>query len=328
MDEDGKPVKGALFGLFTEDDTEFTEENAVLTSKSDADGIFVFDDVRFGKWIVKELKPAEAFVANDVLFPVEVTEDGAVIEIKAENRHIYGMVHTTKVDKDYPENLLSGAVFEIYRDVDDNKEFNADIDTLVGEMIEYEPGLYELEHLRYGGYFLYEKQAPENFVKDDGYHYFAIVNDGEMVEVENEAGIGFINNHMVGNLKIVKTSSDGRVEGFSFRITGENYDEVFKTDANGEIFIENLRIGKYTVTELEDEVSAGYKRPDPVEIELVADETLTVKVHNDKVTVEEPPKTGDNTHMALWIGLFGLGCLGIIGTVIYGRKKKHNDMEV
>ena len=328
VDEDGKPVEGALFGLFTEDDTEFTEETAVLIAKSDADGIFVFDDVRFGKWIVKELKPAEGFVANDVLFPVEVTEDGAVIEIEAENRHIYGMVHTTKVDKDYPENLLSGAVFEIYRDVDGNKEFNADIDTLVGEMIEYEPGLYELEHLRYGGYFLYEKQAPENFVKDDGYHYFAIVNDGEMVEVENEAGIGFINNHMVGHLKIVKTSSDGRVEGFSFRVTGENYDEVFKTDANGEIFIENLRIGKYTVTELEDEVSAGYKRPDPVEIELVADETLTVKVHNDKVTVEEPPKTGDNTQIALWLGLLGLSCFGVVGTIIYGRKKKHSDMEV
>lgn len=149
-----------------------------------------------------------------------------------------------------------------------------------------------------------------------------------MVEVENEAGIGFINNHMVGNLKIVKTSSDGRVEGFSFRVTGENYDEVFKTDANGEIFIENLRIGKYTVTELEDEVSAGYKRPDPVEIELVADETLTVKVHNDKVTVEEPPKTGDNTQIALWLGLLGLSCFGVVGTIIYGRKKKHNDMEV
>lgn len=62
----------------------------------------------------------------------------------------------------------------------------------------------------------------------------------------------------------MKTSSDGRVEGFSFRITGENYDVVFTTDANGEIFIENLRIGKYTVTEVEDSVSAGYKRPDPL----------------------------------------------------------------
>ena len=92
-----------------------------------------------------------------------------------------------KVDKDYPDNLLAGAIFEIYMDVDGNKEFNADVDTLVGEMVEYEPGLYELENLRYGGYFLYEKQAPANYVKDDAYHYFAIVNDGEMVHARREA---------------------------------------------------------------------------------------------------------------------------------------------
>lgn len=327
VDEDGKPVEGALFGLFTEDETEFTEERAVLTAKSDAEGIFFFDDVRFGKWIVKELAPAEGFVTNDTVFPIDVTTDGAVIEIKAENRHIYGMVHTTKVDKDYPDNLLAGAIFEIYMDVDGNKEFDADIDTLVGEMVEYEPGLYELENLRYGGYFLYEKQAPANYVKDDAYHYFAIVNDGELVEVENEAGIGFINNYMVGNLKIVKSSSDGRLEGFSFRIIGENYDEIFKTDANGEIYIEGLRIGKYTVAEVENEVSAGYKRPAPVEVELVADETLTVNVHNDKITIEESPKTGDNSNMGLWFGLLGLSCLGMVGTVIYGRRRKREELE-
>ena len=327
VDEDGKPVEGALFGLFTEDETEFTEERAVLTAKSDAEGIFFFDDVRFGKWIVKELAPAEGFVTNDTVFPIDVTTDGAVIEIKAENRHIYGMVHTTKVDKDYPDNLLAGAIFEIYMDVDGNKEFDADIDTLVGEMVEYEPGLYELENLRYGGYFLYEKQAPANYVKDDAYHYFAIVNDGELVEVENEAGIGFINNYMVGNLKIVKSSSDGRLEGFSFRIIGENYDEIFKTDANGEIYIEGLRIGKYTVAEVENEVSAGYKRPAPVEVELVADETLTINVHNDKITIEESPKTGDNSNIGLWFGLLALSCLGMVGTVIYGRRRKREELE-
>lgn len=325
VDEDGKAVVGALFGLFTEDDTEFTEENAVLTAVSDADGIFTFKNVRFGKWIVRELKPAEGFVLNETEFPVDITTDGAVIEIKAENRHIYGAVHTTKVDKDYPDHLLTGAVFEVYRDVNGNQQFDPDVDELVGALSECEPGLYELAELRYGGYFLYEKQAPVNFIKDNGYHYFEIVTDGEMVEVENKAGVGFINDHMVGNLKIVKTSSDGRVEGFSFRITGENYDEVFTTDANGEIFIENLRIGKYTVTEVEDSVSAGYKRPEPFEIELTADETLTVNVHNDKVTTDHPdsPKTGDNSHMALWLGLM-LASLGVlIGTILYSRKKKH-----
>lgn len=323
VDEDGIAVAGAMFGLFTEDSTEFTEDNAVLTAVSDADGIFTFKNVRFGKWIVRELTPAEGFVLNETEFPVDVTADGAVIEIKAENRYIYGAVHTTKVDKDYPDHLLTGAVFEAYRDVNGNQQFDPDVDALVGTLLEYEPGLYELAGLRYGGYFLYEKQAPETYVKDDGYHYFEIVNDGGMVEVENQAGIGFINCHMVGNLKIVKTSSDGRVEGFSFRITGENYDEIFTTDVNGDIFIENLRIGKYTVTEVEDEVSAGYKRPAPFEIELAADETLTVNVHNDKVTIPNYPQTGDSSHMVLWCSLMLLSAGLLVSMILYLYKKKH-----
>lgn len=323
VDEDGIAVAGAMFGLFTEDSTEFTEDNAVLTAVSDADGIFTFKNVRFGKWIVRELTPAEGFVLNETEFPVDVTADGAVIEIKAENRYIYGAVHTTKVDKDYPDHLLTGAVFEAYRDVNGNQQFDPDVDALVGTLLEYEPGLYELAGLRYGGYFLYEKQAPENYVKDDGYHYFEIVNDGGMVEVENQAGIGFINCHMVGNLKIVKTSSDGRVEGFSFRITGENYDEIFTTDVNGDIFIENLRIGKYTVTEVEDEVSAGYKRPAPFEIELAADETLTVNVHNDKVAIPNYPQTGDSSHMVLWCSLMLLSAGLLVSMILYLYKKKH-----
>ena len=128
-------------------------------------------------------------------------------------------------------------------------------------------------------------------------------------------------------LRMPKSSSDGRLEGFSFRITGENYDEIFKTDANGEIYIEGLRIGKYTVAEVENEVSAGYKRPAPVEVELVADETLTVNVHNDKITIEESPKTGDNSNIGLWFGLLGLSCLGMVGTVIYGRRRKREELE-
>ena len=60
-------------------------------------------------------------------------------------------------------------------------------------------------------------------------------------------------------MKIVKTSSDGKVEGFSFRVTGANgYDQTFVTDKNGEIFIEGLRIGEYVISEVSDNASAGY----------------------------------------------------------------------
>ena len=68
---------------------------------------------------------------------------------------------TTKVDKEYPDNKLSGAVFEIYKDVDGNGEWGVEIDTLVGEMTETEAGVYLYEKLRYGGYF---QQHPDTLV--------------------------------------------------------------------------------------------------------------------------------------------------------------------
>ena len=68
-------------------------------------------------------------------------------------------------------------------------------------------------------------------------------------------------------------------------------------------------------------MSAGYKRPAPVTVELVTDETLTVNVHNEKVTVDVP-KTGDDTNMWLWIGLMGLAVLGIGAAIAVPQLKK------
>ena len=56
--------------------------------------------------------------------------------------------------------------------------------------------------------------------------------------MENEAGKGFLNEAQKGSLKIVKTSSDGKVEGFSFRVIGKDYDQTFTTDKKGEIAVE------------------------------------------------------------------------------------------
>ena len=39
----------------------------------------------------------------------------------------------------------------------------------------------------------------------------SIEEDGKIYTVENEAGVGFINADQTGSLKIVKTSSDGKV---------------------------------------------------------------------------------------------------------------------
>ena len=246
LDEDGFTICGAIFGLFRENETEFTEETALATCQSNEIGIFTFENVPFGRWIVREIKAAPAFVLNENSYAVTVGTDEEVIEITIENEFITGSVKTTKVDKEYPDNKLSGAVFEVYVDVDNNGEFDPEIDLFVGEMTETEDGIYEMHDLRYNGYFLYEKTAPEGFLKDDGYHYFEIRNDGETVIVENEAGVGFTNQPILGNVtttKVDKEYPDNKLSGAVFEI----YKDV---DGNGEFDAEiDTLVGEMTETE-------------------------------------------------------------------------------
>lgn len=246
LDEDGFTICGALFGLFRENETEFTEETALATCQSNEIGIFTFENVPFGRWIVREIKAAPAFVLNENSYAVTVSTDEEVIEITIENEFVTGSVKTTKVDKEYPDNKLSGAVFEVYVDVDNNGEFDPEIDLFVGEMTETEDGIYEMHDLRYNGYFLYEKTAPEGFLKDDGYHYFEIRNDGETVIVENEAGVGFTNQPILGNVtttKVDKEYPDNKLSGAVFEI----YKDV---DGNGEFDAEiDTLVGEMTETE-------------------------------------------------------------------------------
>ena len=70
----------------------------------------------FGNWVLKELESPEGFILSDEIIPVTVEEDGQVVEISLANEQIYGDLRLTKVDKDYPDNKLAGAEFEVYRD--------------------------------------------------------------------------------------------------------------------------------------------------------------------------------------------------------------------
>ena len=327
LDEDGKPIVGAVFGLFAKDETEFTEENALMTAVSGEDGVFIFEKIAFGSWVIREIKTAsEEYVLNDTVYLVEITKDGVVIEYELENRFVRGSVQVTKVDADYPDTKLTGAVFEIYLDVDGNKEYNADIDTLVGEMSETELGVYRMDELKYGGYFLYEKISPDNFVKVDEYFYFEIKIDGEVVKVENLEGVGFANKPVVGSLKIIKTSSDGKIEGFSFRVTGENgYDQIFKTNATGEIIVEGLRLGKYTVSEVSDDISAGYILAEDVTVTIEADKEVVAEMHNEKKPEPEhpdSPQTGDNSNIGLWIFLMLASATALVVLLFVSKRKE------
>lgn len=155
------------------------------------------------------------------IYPVTIGADGQVVEIKIVNKYVRGNIHLTKVDSEYPDNKLTGATFEVYKDSNANGKLD-DSDELLGTLTEKEIGEYGMNDLIYGRYFVKETKAPEGFVLDTGVYEAMIDTDGKTYEVENKAGVGFINDAMRGNLKIIKTSSDGKVKGFAFRITGAN----------------------------------------------------------------------------------------------------------
>lgn len=86
--ETEKPVVGAKFGLFRSDETEFTAESAILTVESGEDGVFTFENIPYGDWLIKELQPADGYLANDEIYPVRIGENGQTIGITVVNDRI------------------------------------------------------------------------------------------------------------------------------------------------------------------------------------------------------------------------------------------------
>lgn len=314
-------LSGAVYGVYKGGqlvDTYVTDGNGQFTTVYYACG----DD-----WTIREITPSEGYLLDSTVYPVgaepqRYTAEYNPIALDVTEQVIRDGVALTKVDKDYPENKLEGAVFEVYRDSNRNQELDAE-DELLGTMEELGGGEYALTGLCYGGYFAKEAQAPEGFYLDENAYYFAITTDGETVTVENEAGKGFVNAAQVGSLRIVKTSSDGKLEGFSFRVTGANgYDQVFQTDAEGFILVEGLRIGDYTVSEVRDSSSDGYLLPADKTASVFEGAVTEVEMHNEKKPALEVPQTGDNSHMALWLGLLGISGIGAAAILLMRKRKK------
>ena len=115
--ETGENIAGALFGLFSITETKFTEETAILTSESNEEGIFTFENVPYGEYIVSELKPAEGYLPNEENYTVTISENKEIIEITVENDKI-------------PE---LGTTATIYG----KKEFTANGDITIDDVVSY-----------------------------------------------------------------------------------------------------------------------------------------------------------------------------------------------
>lgn len=263
-DEDGEALEGALIGLFASEQTEYIEENAILTCASGGNGEFQFENVPWGHWVIAEIAPPTGCVLTDEIHHVYVTEHEQAIQIQMENRHIVGRVQISKRDGDYIDEKISSVKFACYRD--NGNGITDEEDELLGILEEIDTGTYQMDGLRYGTYYVLEESVPNNnYIIDATPYFFEIEHDAETVVIKNSAD-GFVNKVRHGELVIAKRSEDEKLEGFSFLIEGTDfaglsYREIFKTDADGRIALE-LRPGNYAVSEISDFVSARYILPE------------------------------------------------------------------
>lgn len=178
LDENNEPLENAVFGLFKSDCTEFTEENALMTAKSDDKGCFSFADISFGEFAVREIKAPTGYILSDKVYQVNITEDGQTVEITAENKPI--TVEFSK--RDTEGNELKGAKLQI---VDEKGN-------VIEEWIS-DGTNHIVKKLKAGKYVLTETAAP------DGYEIatdisFEVFEDGTV---------------KAGNTETVAVSKDG-----------------------------------------------------------------------------------------------------------------------
>ena len=96
--ETQKVIKGATFGLFKSDITEFTENNAILTAVTDESGVFVFNNIPYGEYLIKELKPADGYLDNEDVFTVTIKDNEQVVELTAINDKVPELKTTATVN--------------------------------------------------------------------------------------------------------------------------------------------------------------------------------------------------------------------------------------
>ena len=102
-------IKGATFGLFFANTSELTEKNAVLTAITDENGVFVFNNIPYGEYLIKELKPAEGYLDNEDVFTVIIKDNEQVVELTAINDKVPELKTTATVN-DKKEVIAKGEI--------------------------------------------------------------------------------------------------------------------------------------------------------------------------------------------------------------------------
>ena len=158
----------------------------------------------------------------------------------------------------------------------------------------------------YGTYKVKETVFPTN------YHAYGKTEWTVTVDADNDGlvTINAVNEIDNGSAKIVKTSEDGIIEGISFRVKGNGIDKTVKTNSKGEVQIDDLKPGTYTVTET---VADKYEPQETRSVTVVSNKTATVTFNNvlKRGDLEVIKTSEDNLVEGVKFHLYGTSLSGL-----------------
>lgn len=264
--------------------------------------------------IVTTNKSGQAVLRNiPIGVLVTVEEIGVPLGYKLDSKvHTYITTTDTKeleydlIPEDFTEEVMKGqiALHKQYETLDDLAEeqgaefdvylksagsFDAAKETERDHITTGADGIATTKDLPYGTYVVHQSK---------GGNGRQLVSDFDVVISEDGKVYSYdlVNTQKNAQLKIVKTSEDGVIEGIKFRVTRleDSYSAEYVTDAAGEILTETLPIYadkdgatkyQYKVEELDTKETFGYQLPDSQTVELSEGEIASVSFHNKPIEI-------------------------------------------
>ena len=320
VDDKSEPLENAVFGLFTADCVKFSRDTAIMTAVSDENGFFEFDDVPFGKYIVREIESPRGYILSDKEYAVSISEDGEVIEITAENKPI-----TVEISKrDIYGNELEGAEMVLE---------NADGETV--DKWTSDGKNHIVSKLGTGEYVLKEIAAPDGYIiatdikfNVDVYGNVTVENvDSKAVSDNGDPLITMVDDTTKVQISKQDITTGEELPGATLQIIDEDGNVVEEWVSTDEAhFIEGKLIAGKEYTLRETIAPDGYEIANEIRFTVNEDGSVTEVVMYDEHTPKtDTPYTGDNHSDFAAFALMGASL--IIFLVLIISRKKNDDKE-
>ena len=318
VDDKSEPLKNAVFGLFTADCVKFSRDTAIMTSTSDENGCFEFDEIPYGEYVVHEIEAPTGYILSDESYPVTVSEDGDVVEITAVNKPI-----TVEISKrDVYGNELVGAEMVLE---------NADGETV--DKWTSDGTNHIVSKLGAGEYVLKEIAAPDGYVIATDIKFTVDVYGNVTVENVDSTAVsdnGYPLIVMVDDTTKVQISKQDittgeELPGAKLQVIDRDGNVVEEWVSSSEPhFIEGKLIAGKEYTLKETIAPEGYEIANEIKFTVNADGSVTEVIMYDELTPKTTtPYTGDNHSDFAAFAMLGAASVIIAILIITKKGKKH-----